>query len=279
MNEQDFQEWKGKQLIEHDFLSQGHIDKFLVTLNLDVTSNEAATHLIYWSLFPELGKHSELGRDGHYIDERLFPPVGDYRRMWAGNDISFHQSLCAGDEITKISTVSDVSAKQGQSGNLIFLIITHDYQVGGQTKLIDKQTLVYRQGKASLDLSKAGKEDQQKHWQFSREIVPDSVLLFRYSAITFNGHRIHYDLDYAMNVENYPGLIVHGPLIATLMMDMTTSQFPQSQVSRFTFRMHSPAFVNEPIILAGELENNTVNLSAFTSDYRKVAAGTIELNN
>ena len=276
MSEEFFQKWINKQLIEHDVLSQGHIDKFQATLDRNITKTKAAPHLIHWALFPELGKHSELGRDGHYIDERLFPPVGDYRRMWAANDLYFYQSLCAGDEIKRISTVTDVSTKQGQSGNLIFLIITHDYQVDGQSKLIDKQTLVYRQGEAALDLSKAAKEDQQKQWQFSREIVPDSILLFRYSAITFNGHRIHYDQDYAVNVEKYPGLIVHGPLIATLLIGLTTSNFPQSEVSRFTFRMYSPAFIDQSLTLAGENDGGEIKLSAFTSDYRKVAGGIIQ---
>ena len=276
MSEEFFQKWIDKQLIEHDVLSQGHIDKFQATLDRNITKTKEAPHLIHWTLFPKLGKHSELGRDGHYIDERLFPPVGDYRRMWAANDLCFYQSFCAGEEIKRISTVTDVSSKQGQSGNLVFLIITHDHQVDGQSKLIDKQTLVYRQGEAALDLSKAAKEDQQKQWQFSREVVPDSILLFRYSAITFNGHRIHYDQDYAKNVEKYPGLIVHGPLIATLLIDLVTSNFPQSELLRVTFRMHSPAFVDESLTLAGENEGKEIKLSAFTSDYRKVASGTIQ---
>jgi len=275
MSESVFKNWIGKQLVESDVLSQGHIDRFLATINCDQTRHHVAPHLVHWSLFPELCKTSDLGRDGHYIDQRLFPPVGDYRRMWGANDLCFHQPLCSGDEIKRTSTVTDVFSKRGQSGDLIFVIITHEFDVDGANKLTDKQTLLYREGVSALDLSVATKVEQDTQWQFQQVVTPDPVLLFRYSAITFNGHRIHYDRDYVKNTEKYPDLIVHGPLIATMLLNLSIRQTPSANVSNFSFRMHSPAFVNEPIILAGNCEDeDEIKLVAFTESFRKVASAT-----
>ncbi len=278
MSEDFFKKWIGKQVIEHDVLGQGHIDQFLATLNTDLVENHHAPLLVHWSLFPELCKTSDLGRDGHYIDERLFPPVGDYRRMWGGNELHFYGPLYVGDEIKRTSTVTDVFSKQGHSGHLVFVIITHELTVAGESKITDRQTLLYRLvGGSAVDLSAATKIDKAKHWQFQLEVTPDPVLLFRYSAITFNGHRIHYDRHYVKNVENYPDLIVHGPLIATLLMNLAISHCPGRSVLHYSFRMYSPAFVNKPLVLAGDYDDkNAIKLVAFTENHRKVASAIVK---
>ena len=197
--------------------------------------------LWHWLYFTPLAKQSEIGPDGHAKRGGFLPPVPLPRRMWAGGRLHFEHPLQVGDEITRRSTIANVTSKEGRTGALVFVHVRHEISNARGVALTEEHDIVYR------DVDPAGAPAAQPQpaptdESFAREIVPDPVLLFRYSALTFNGHRIHYDRSYVTEVEGYPGLIVHGPLIATLLLDLLRRQHPDARVRRFSFKAVSPLF-------------------------------------
>jgi 3-methylfumaryl-CoA hydratase len=181
--------------------------------------------------------------------------------MWAGSHIEFRRPLLVGDSITKTSTIADISRKDGRSGPLVFVRVHHEISVAAGVAIVEDQDLVYREMPKSGEgpqSSKAAPDNEQ----FSRNVTPDPVLLFRYSALTFNSHRIHYDRPYAMSEEGYPGLVVHGPLIATLLMGEVTRAHPRVGVTTFEFRAVSPLFDTAPFTVCGRRDDAVVALWA-----------------
>ncbi|WP_280151400.1 MaoC family dehydratase N-terminal domain-containing protein [Piscinibacter sp. XHJ-5] len=206
--------------------------------------------LAHWLYFTPLARQSEIGPDGHARRGGFLPPVPLPRRMWAGGRLQFEHALQVGDEITRDSRIADVSIKEGRSGALVFVTVRHEITNARGVALTEEHDIVYRdnpQPGAAVPTPQPAPADDR----FSRGIVPDPVLLFRYSALTFNGHRIHYDRPYATGVEGYPGLIVHGPLIATLLLDLLRRQQPQARVLRFSFKAVRPLFDIHPFAVCG----------------------------
>ncbi len=198
-------------------------------------------HLWHWMYFAPLAQQREIGPDGHPERGGFLPPVPLPRRMWAGSRLNFHHPLQVGDEVTRSARIADVSIKSGRSGTLVFVTVRHEIHNARGLAISEEQDIVYRDAPtpgAAAPAPQAAPTGEA----FSRLITPDPVLLFRYSALTFNGHRIHYDRPYAANVEGYPGLVVHGPLIATLLMDLLRRQMPGARVARFSFKAMRPAF-------------------------------------
>ena len=202
--------------------------------------------LYFWNVQPPAG----LGTDGHPAKGGFLPPVPLPRRMWAGGRLKFQQPLHLGERVTKLSTILKVEAKSGKSGNLVFVTVEH--QVSGEqgVAIVEEQDLVYREAAApgSIPAPTAG-DAPSAPWR--SEVAPDPVLLFRYSALTMNGHRIHYDRPYAMGEEAYPGLVVHGPLQATLLADLAVRNLDKS-LATFDFRGMSPAFDGATLHVCGE---------------------------
>ncbi|MFM8574470.1 MAG: MaoC family dehydratase N-terminal domain-containing protein [Limnohabitans sp.] len=195
----------------------------------------------HWLYFLPLHKQSELGPDGHARRGGFLPPVPLPRRMWAGSRIEFLAPLRAGQAISRHSRVADVQMKEGRTGPLVFVKVHHDLHTEGRHAIHEEHDIVYRDLPAPGEAAPAGvPAPHDALW--TRAIVPDDVLLFRYSALTFNGHRIHYDRRYVTEVEGYPGLIVHGPLIATLLLDLLHRELPTAQVRRFAFKALKPIF-------------------------------------
>ena len=224
--------------------------------------------LWHWLYFTPLARHSELGADGHARRGGFLPAVPLPRRMWAGGRLDFLQPLRVGETVTRVSSIKDVSIKQGRSGALVFVCVKHDFQTAHGLALSEEHDIVYRDAPATVGASDSAGAPAPEPTpapldaQFSREIVPDPVLLFRYSALTFNGHRIHYDRSYVTGVEGYPGLIVHGPLIATLLLDLLRRNLPQARVKRFSFKAVRPVFDIHPFTVCGRSEGKTVTLWA-----------------
>jgi len=195
----------------------------------------------HWLYFLAPSRHGELGPDGHAARGGFLPPVPLPRRMWAGSRLEFHAPLCIGRRLRRVSTVKDVALKSGRGGALVFVTVAHRVLDGETLCVEEEQDIVYRaapQPGAPTPTPKPAPEDAT----FSRVIHPDPVLLQRYSALTFNGHRIHYDRDYCLHHEGYPGLVVHGPLLATLMLDLLRRNDPGARVARFSFRAQAPIF-------------------------------------
>jgi 3-methylfumaryl-CoA hydratase len=209
--------------------------------------------LWHWLYFLPLHAQSALGGDGHAQRGGFLPPVALPRRMWACGDFAFHAPLAIGDALRRTSTITDVREKTGRSGSLVFVKVRHDIRRNGQAEvaLTEHHDIVYRPAPTAHDAAPPPQAaPPESRWQ--RHIVPDDVLLFRYSALTFNGHRIHYDRNYVAQVEGYPGLVVHGPLIATLLMDLLRRHAPGARIAAFRFRAVRPTFDTHPFSVHGQ---------------------------
>lgn len=188
-----------------------------------------------------------LGEDGHPARGGFLPPAEGRNRMWAGGRLTFHQPLRVGETASRHSWITAVEEKQGRSGALLFVTVRHEYVQNGESAFTEEQDIVYREPSAprlSLD-----KPLPAADW--SETVTPTPVLLFRYSAVTFNGHRIHYDWPYAIGTEGYPNLVVHGPLIATLLFQAFVDARPQATVESFAFRSLRPLLAPAPFVVAG----------------------------
>ncbi|MBA2962001.1 MULTISPECIES: FAS1-like dehydratase domain-containing protein [Ramlibacter] len=208
--------------------------------------------LWHWLYFLPRHRQSEIGPDGHARRGGFLPPVPLPRRMWAGSQFEFRSPVRIGDAVERTSTIEDITSKSGRTGELVFVKVRHELRCNGvaDPALVEFHDIVYRPLKQPGEAELAPRRpDGQAQWR--REIVPDDVLLFRYSALTFNGHRIHYDRRYVTEVEGYPGLVVHGPLIATLLMDLLRRQWPQADVASFRFRAVRPTFDGHPFQVCG----------------------------
>jgi 3-methylfumaryl-CoA hydratase len=169
--------------------------------------------------------------------------------MWAGSRFDFAGALAVGMDVERCSTIEKVTCKSGRSGPLIFVTVSHRIsEKGGRVLVTEEHDIVYR----SLDATAAKTaEPFQSTCCWERKLVPDTVMLFRFSALTFNGHRIHYDRDYARAEEGYPGLVVHGPLLGMLLLDLARRNNPDSQITHFEFRALAPVFEGQPLTLKG----------------------------
>ena len=178
------------------------------------------------------------------------PSMSGLNRMWAGSVLAFKQPLAVGQAVERNSTISNVELKSGRSGPLVFVTVQHRYDQAGATCFEEEQKLVFR---THPDPGKPVREPDPAptNPEVQREITPNPVMLFRYSALTFNGHRIHYDVDYCRDVEGYPGLVVHGPLQATLLMDLAVRMKPNAHFRRFKFRALNPVFCTGPFLVCG----------------------------
>lgn len=240
-------QWIGKTETMTDYLDAGRARRFQVTLDRSPDFSEGRElppfwHYIYFN--PE-APASTLKEDGHEKLGRFLPPVALPRRMWAGGSVTIERPLFAGEECTKTSTIRDVVLKHGRSGPLCFVTVDHDFAVDGQHRLTERQNIVYRE-MPEPDSPAPKPTPAPENATVSFTVNPDPVLLFRYSALIFYGHRIHYDIDYARDVEGYPGLVVHGPLLAALSGELGRNQHPNKQLNSMEIRAVSPLFAPTP---------------------------------
>lgn len=206
----------------------------------------------HWLYFLDAPAAAATGPDGHPARGGFLPPVPLPRRMWAASEIQVDHPLMIDAPATKTSRVADVTSKEGRSGSLVFVTVEHRYAQDGVTCLTERQSLVYRApapiSALPVPVPLPGGEEVAVSDVVQR-LVPDPVLLFRYSALTYNGHRIHYDLPYAQDEEGYTGLVVHGPLIATLLLQAALQASGARIVRHFAFRAEQPAFAGVPLRL------------------------------
>jgi len=238
-------------------------DRFLATLHEvpELSPGDLVPPLFHWMYFINPIPSENLQSDGHEKMGRFLPPLPYPRRMWAGSKVTFHAPLILGEKAERISTIRDVTFKTGRSGPLCFVEVEHVCSQGGAACLTEVQTLVYREaGKADAVESPAPPKPQGGDWQSL-----NSIILFRYSALTFNSHRIHYDHDYVRDEEGYPGLIVHGPLMATLMLRHALGE-SAAQPATFSFRGLSPLFENEAFQITSKSGEATTSLALSKAD-------------
>lgn len=211
--------------------------------------------LWHWLYFLPGERQSNIGTDGHPKRGGFLPPIQLPRRMWAGGRLQFLRPLAVGAQVQRVSLIKSIQSKAGRSGQLVFVTVQHEISDAQGLAIHEEQDIVYRD--ASVAGAPAPKPlAAQTNEQFARTVVPDPVMLMRYSALTFNSHRIHYDRPYAMQEEGYPGLVVHGPLIATLLMEELRCVHPGKHIGAFEFKAVSPLFDTAPFTVAGRLEDD-----------------------
>ena len=246
-------EWRGKSESRSDEVASAPIAALSATLDRDDPYPKPADFvppLWHWLYFLPIHRQSELGPDGHARRGGFLPPVPLPRRMFAGDRVQFHHPLRVGETATRLSRIVEVNSKQGRSGPLVFVTVRHEISDGQGLAMVEEHDIVYRDRSKPSD-SALPPQAAPEGAAWTREIVPDPPLLFRYSALTFNGHRIHYDRRYATEVEGYPGLVVHGPLIATLLLDLLRRNLGDVNVTSFSFRAMRPLFDTGPFSICG----------------------------
>ncbi len=263
---EDLAAWIGRSETVHDTIGATPVVALTATLDhpaAPVFAGSMLPPLWHWLYFLPMHRQSELGADGHAQRGGFLPPVPLPRRMWAGGQFEFHAPVRVGDAVARKSTIADVTSKEGRSGKLVFVKVRHELFCNGSAApaLTEFHDIVYREAKQPTDVEPPPQPAATgAPWQ--REIVPDDVLLFRYSALTFNGYRIHYDRKYVTEVEGYPGLIVHGPLIATQLMDLLRRHAPEAEVASFRFKAVRPTFDLHAFKVNGVRNGNEVKLWA-----------------
>ena len=245
--------WIGRSETATDVVTATPARALAATLDLARTFEvgDALPPPWHWQYFLTMSPMAEVGPDGHPKRGGFLPPVPLPRRMWAGSRMEFHRPLRVGDAITRVSRIADVAMKEGRSGTLVFVKVRHEIAGPEGPALVDEHDIVYRDLAKPDDPAPTPRgAPAQGAWR--REIRPDPVLLFRYSALTYNSHRIHYDHPYATKVEGYPGLIVHGPLLATLLLDLLVREAPHAKITHFEFRAVHPVFDVAPFFVCGQ---------------------------
>lgn len=265
------QSWQGKSETTPDTVTAAPLRALSATLDRDDPPPAPGTEvppLWHWLYFLPHARASEIGPDGHARRGGFLPPVPLPRRMWAGGRLRWQADnpLQVGQEVRRTSTIRSVTHKAGRSGELLFVLVEHQFHNDHGLSLTEEHDIVYR---PLAQPGEAAPQPQQPPAQaaWSRSIAPDDVLLFRYSALTFNGHRIHYDRKYVTEVEGYPGLIVHGPLIATLLVDLLRRSLPGARVAAFDFRAVRPTFDLHPFSVHGQPSADGKTVALWAQDH------------
>ena len=261
--------WIGKIDNVTDYVTPIVEQRYRATLNMDVGNpkdGDPVTSGLHWMLGWNLVKNDELGVDSHPALGEFLPPVPLPRRMWAGSEIKVLKPIRVGDKVIKQSTVADIQVKEGRTGLLCFVTAEYNFLVNDEVTINEKHNIVYR------DISKSGggsgySKDIPEKADLSEKIFMHPTILFRYSAIGFVGHRIHYDHPYTVNEENYPGLIVHGPLQATYLL-RAAEKLMGKPVKSFTHKVMAPVFANsEYIVGVDKIDDGSVSCWGATKEF------------
>lgn len=250
------EQWIGRQEIIEDTISAAPIRGMSATIDRaddDPQMGDPIPVPWHWLYFLPSPLASELSSDGHPKKGGFLPPVPLPKRMWAGGSIEIFEALKIGDRVKRVSTISDVTHKSGATGELVFVTLVHEIYVEERLAISDRQDLVYRES-ANSDTPVAVPKPAPGGALWSSSFEASPPLLFRYSALTFNSHRIHYDKDYAVNVEGYTDLVVQGPLLATLLLDLLRRERPKSRLKRFDYRAVRPLLANGTFWVEGKIE-------------------------
>jgi 3-methylfumaryl-CoA hydratase len=253
----DYKEWIGKQEIAEDIASPAPLAGLAALLDHDTPPWIAGEvpPLGHWLYFLPRARQSEIGADGHPKRRGFLPPIELPRRMWAGSRITWHAPIKIGAKIANRSMIKMIERKAGASGEMVFLTVAQEISADGKLAVAEERDVVFRAASKVGETVRAGASERREP-EYSRTLMPDETQLFRFSALTFNAHRIHYDRDYTTKVEGYPALVVQGPYTAMLLMDHYLRRHPQARVKSFAFRARAPHFEGRPLKLCatgGEL--------------------------
>lgn len=256
--------WVGKSRSDEDLISCRHARLMAATIDYPaperISDGERLPPLWHWTYFLEGPPSNELGSDGHPARGGFMPPVPLRNRMWAGGRVSFIAPVLIGATVRKESSILNVDHKQGQSGDLVFVTVLHEFKsLTGDLLIREEQDIVYK------DSTPAGRlptvPDAELPSRFTRTYTPTSTTLFRYSALTFNGHRIHYDADYCRETEGYRNLVIHGPLNASMVASYA-EEISGKRLREFSYRGLSPALLGNSITIHADIQDDRVTLYA-----------------
>lgn len=281
----EWNEWIGREAMRHDRVDEGHVTRWLANFDREAPADGSVPQAFHWCLCLPDAPTASLNVDGHPRrddnPDNFMPPVDMPRRMWASSAVEFHSPLQRGEAVSRLSRVTSIRTKQGGSGSLVFVDVVHETRGTNGLAVSEVQSIVYREsapiGSPPVPPSLGAGSFDPEPWQTHRVVTPREPLLFRFSALTFNSHRIHYDLPYATAEEGYRGLVVHGPLTATLLLDLARREFGDNALKSFAFRGNSPGICGEELFLALRSTGNSLELAAFGADGRSImsASGTL----
>ncbi len=273
--------WVGRRFTVQDHLTPRLASEFAATLGLDPVTDPGAPlpQGIHWTLAPDVVAADRLGPDGHPALGEVLPPITGAdgsvpRRMWAASDVMFHDPLHLGEPVRRETEITAITEKHGRSGRLVFVTVHHVWQGAAGPAVTEDQTLVYRDPTPPAPAPAPPSAPVSPDWEVTRDFTPDPVMMARYSALTFNGHRIHYDADYARGTEGYAGLVIHGPLMAQALLLLAEAQVGTNRLSRFRFRGQAPAIQGQTLTLA--LRTQAAGLSLAVLRHDGVVAQTAE---
>ncbi|QGN54556.1 MaoC family dehydratase N-terminal domain-containing protein [Novosphingobium sp. Gsoil 351] len=274
----DWDAWIGREERREDRVEPSAYARWLATLDREAPADGSVAQGFHWCLALPDAPTAGLGEDGHPLrdasPDSFLPPVPQPRRMWASSKVEFLAPLRVGAAIERRSKVASVTAKSGASGPLVFVDVAHETHADGTLAVREVQSLVYRDPPPAgtppaPPVAGPGSFDPAA-WTAHRALAPSEPLLFRFSALTFNSHRIHYDAPYATHVEGYRGLVVHGPLTASLLLDLARRELGDNALKSFAFRGVSPAIAGELLHLVMRSKSAAYELGAFAPDGREV---------
>ncbi|MDN7855407.1 MaoC family dehydratase N-terminal domain-containing protein [Burkholderia cepacia] len=256
--------WLGKTETLGDDITAFPLNALVATLDRP-SPGDVVPPMWHWLYFLPVAPLAEVGPDGHPRRGAFLPPVPLPRRMWAGGRLTFHAPLRTGRRAMRESTIVNLEDKTGRSGRLVFVTVQHRIECDGVLCVEEEHDIVYRDApQPGAPTPKPIAAPAGDAW--SRTVTADAVMLFRYSALTFNGHRIHYDRSYVTQEEGYPGLVVHGPLIATLLVDLVRRERPDAALASFAFRAVRPTFDGEPFTLCGKPSDDGKTIELWAKD-------------
>jgi 3-methylfumaryl-CoA hydratase len=250
----DFAAWIGREEIRHGVAVAGYADALAATLDRDdppFTDGDPVPPGWHWIFFPEAVRMSEVAPDGHEKPGRFLPVLPLQRRMWAANRMRFLRALRIGERITRRARIAAITPKEGGTGKLIFVTVAFEIAgADGRIATEEEQTYVFR-GPADPSAPQPAPRKPPGGAEWRRTVTPDAVLLFRFSALTMNSHRIHYDQPYVTREEGYPGLLVHGPLTQVLLVDLLRRERPDARLDSFAVRAVSPLYSGDRVTFEG----------------------------
>jgi len=280
MNPGEFESWIGRERTAHDEVTAFPFNALSATLDREdpaAVAGTAVPPLWHWLYFLAIFRPGQMRTDGQMQGGDFMPPIPLPRRVWAGSQFTWNADnpLRVGDRATRISRIDSIVRKDGRSGELVFVKVVHEYRNANGLCFTNDHLSAFRGEPAGEAKAEPALAVPASQWH--RRFVPDAPLLFRYSALMFNSHRIHYDTPYAVQEEKYPAILVQGPLLATLLMDLLRRNAPEALVRSLDFKAVRSAFVDQPLHLRGQPEGDRVRLWAADDEGRLVMSAWAEL--
>ena len=271
---ENLQKWIGNTESRTDVVTASLVARYKAVIGQTAPKN-GVPYGLHWCTCLPTASMEALGKDGHPKTGRFLPSSPLPRRMWAASDVIFLSPISVGSKIDRHSTIANVTEKSGRSGKLLFVEVEHLTQANGVDAVQEKQTIVYREPSSQKGVLPQAIDVDLSDWENVETLTPNTALLFRFSALTFNTHRIHYDDEYAREVEGYPALVVHGPLMASLLLRFATQLSSGRALKRFSFRGRAPAFCDQDIHLAAKPISDGYELAIIGVDGQMVMSAEV----